>query len=321
MKTYGRYTSAAVKAVKAANRLICNVRGEGGEQEILVCSGYWAFTMIPGEYDAVVRPVACCDPGNWELTGTGRKESDARFWDVLAGYGKNAAGTAQAVPMVFQNGKTPLSCFYSPAGGVAGTFDKSFTDSIAPGTDFRFSGKPATLVAYCADLPFACILPVKSSPEVTRTILAYFSDAQPAPAKCAAQEDGEVARLEAALEVSQQRCAGLEGQLEHMRQNLAAATEDKLQLRRKLEALETLEAPAKKLEAAPQNPGTTGAETVDSVVSRFTSIPGILATVKGAQTATPVVWLSGDVEAQADAIKQQGGKWSAKRSAYYFRVA
>ena len=48
---------------------------------------------------------------------------------------------------------------------------------------------------------------------------------------------------------------------------------------------------------------------------------GVTATIKGAQTAAPVVWLAGDTEKHADAIKAAGAKWSNKKSAFYVRVA
>ena len=37
--------------------------------------------------------------------------------------------------------------------------------------------------------------------------------------------------------------------------------------------------------------------------------------------AAPVVWLSGDTKPHAKAIEADGGKWSGKKNAYYFRVA
>lgn len=48
---------------------------------------------------------------------------------------------------------------------------------------------------------------------------------------------------------------------------------------------------------------------------------GLTATIKGATTAAPVVWLSGDTKPHAKAIEADGGKWSGKKNAYYFRVA
>ena len=39
------------------------------------------------------------------------------------------------------------------------------------------------------------------------------------------------------------------------------------------------------------------------------------------KTAASVVWLAGDTKPHAKAIEADGGKWSAKKNAYYFRVA
>ena len=63
-------------------------------------------------------------------------------------------------------------------------------------------------------------------------------------------------------------------------------------------------------------------ESVDEkVVKSARNIAGVTTTIKGAQTAAPVVWLAGDTERHADAIKAAGAKWSSKKSAYYVRVA
>lgn len=61
--------------------------------------------------------------------------------------------------------------------------------------------------------------------------------------------------------------------------------------------------------------------TAEIIAARFTGLDGVTATIKGAHTAAPVVWLSGDTDKHADEIKAAGAKWSGKRSAYYVRVA
>lgn len=91
--------------------------------------------------------------------------------------------------------------------------------------------------------------------------------------------------------------------------NGATAEADKL--RAELEAQQA--APA-----AEQPEPKTAAELI---AARFADLAGVTATIKGAQTAAPVVWLAGDTERHADAIKAAGAKWSSKKSAYYVRVA
>ena len=68
---------------------------------------------------------------------------------------------------------------------------------------------------------------------------------------------------------------------------------------------------------------TTGKDrtAAEIIAARFTGLDGVTATIKGAHTAAPVVWLSGDTDKHADEIKAAGAKWSGKRSAFYVRVA
>ena len=55
--------------------------------------------------------------------------------------------------------------------------------------------------------------------------------------------------------------------------------------------------------------------------AKLAALDGVTATIKGAQTAAPVVWLTGEADAHKDEIEKLGGKWSGKRSAWYFKIA
>lgn len=55
----------------------------------------------------------------------------------------------------------------------------------------------------------------------------------------------------------------------------------------------------------------------DQIASRFTDLEGVTITIKGAQTDTPVIWLSGNTKSHEAEIEKRGGKWSVKRSAWY----
>lgn len=61
------------------------------------------------------------------------------------------------------------------------------------------------------------------------------------------------------------------------------------------------------------------APDLDTIKSRFGNLPGLSLTVKGEKTASPVVWLTGDTDAHAEEIKQSGGVWSNKKSAFYIK--
>lgn len=55
----------------------------------------------------------------------------------------------------------------------------------------------------------------------------------------------------------------------------------------------------------------------EQIAARFTDLEGVTITIKGAQTDTPVIWLSGNTKAHEAEIEKRGGKWSVKRSAWY----
>lgn len=57
------------------------------------------------------------------------------------------------------------------------------------------------------------------------------------------------------------------------------------------------------------------------IAARWAEVDGLTATIKGATTSAPVVWLAGDTKPHEKEIEAAGGKWSGKKNAYYFRVA
>lgn len=67
-------------------------------------------------------------------------------------------------------------------------------------------------------------------------------------------------------------------------------------------------------------PEETPSDKAAALVEKLAALDGITATVKGAQTAAPVVWLEGEADAHKEKIETMGGKWSAKRGAWYFKI-
>lgn len=55
----------------------------------------------------------------------------------------------------------------------------------------------------------------------------------------------------------------------------------------------------------------------ERIAARFADLEGVTTTIKGAQTDSPVIWLSGDTAAHKEEIEMRGGRWSNKRSAWY----
>ncbi len=56
-----------------------------------------------------------------------------------------------------------------------------------------------------------------------------------------------------------------------------------------------------------------------TIKARFGNLPGLVLKVKGEKTGAPNVWFTGDVEKYADGIKEAGGIWSKKKSAYWVK--
>ena len=78
---------------------------------------------------------------------------------------------------------------------------------------------------------------------------------------------------------------------------------------------------AQKSAAIMQGKRTATATAAEIIAARWAEVDGLTATIKGATTAAPVVWLAGDTKPHEKEIEAAGGKWSGKKNAYYFRVA
>lgn len=50
------------------------------------------------------------------------------------------------------------------------------------------------------------------------------------------------------------------------------------------------------------------------------NLPGLVFTVNGIETETPVIWFSGNVREFEQAVKAIGGRWSEKRGAWYLKI-
>ena len=93
-------------------------------------------------------------------------------------------------------------------------------------------------------------------------------------------------------------------------------------LRAKVAELEAQQAQPREHAEDPQQPAQADGKTAAEIIaSRFADMAGVTTTIKGAQTAAPVIWLAGNTQEHAEAIKAAGGKWSNKKSAFYVRVA
>lgn len=304
-KYTGNYTNNAAKVIKQSSRLVCQVSEDGA---IYVCNSYAIYKMDPLEYAAIVQPVVCCDAGDWEIDSTGKKPRTvnvAELFDRTIKAAANAA-TLDACPLVFPSDrKTEIVGYYCAATDFAAIYNRLYMGVISPSAEFKCVNAVSAAVAYAAGEPFAMVLPIspKSHERILRSIKAYFVGS------C---DDAEKNEKAATIKL-REMISAYESDLEDAKSEINALRE---QLAKQAEELES-----RKEEKPTPEAQVEEKETAESIAARFAEIPGITVNVKGAHTSAPVIWLSGEVQQNAEAIKAAGARWSAKRSAYYFRVA
>lgn len=317
-KFTGNYSADAGKALKSAGgRIFCKVDEDG---MIYTCTGYFVYRMRPDEYAATVQPVTKCDAGNWIIENGEKREAGPADFDVIKTFRDTVnACTGAALdrcPADFtaEKGGT-LSSYYS-AAGFAAFYNQLYTSGLYQGLTIRANSAISPAVFYDGEEAVAMVLPVKAKPDAARAVKAYFTAEQAAEDKPA---ELDAIRAELETERNARRAAELEN----------AAALDKIteqaaeigSLRAELDKLHAEQAAAPVEQAADEKPAEDVKSAAEIIAARFAGLDGVRAVIKGAQTAAPVVWLAGDTEKHADAIRAAGAKWSGKKGAYYVRVA
>lgn len=308
-KFTGSFTPDASKALKGSQRLICRTDKDG---VAYVTNGFTAYKMFPHEYAAIVQPVTCCEAGNYSIqNGEKRDEVDFNLEKTFLDSVKaaNDTGDMARCPLVLTlDKKRTAAAYYNAEKDFVALYDTRYISALSSGFTLRAPGPTAPAVAYNDNDPFALILPIRPDENTTRAVKAYFTQAaanKTYEASEAEQLRAEISRLQDKLNRAETGAAALEERVEEQ------AAE--------LEALRT--AAGHNDTADESKPATNAKSAAEIIAQRFASMDGVTATIKGAQTAAPVVWLSGDTEKHADEIKAAGAKWSGKKSAYYVRVA
>lgn len=314
-KTIGNYTPDAGKVLKQSERVIC-CTGEDGM--IYVTNGYLAYKFTPREYAAIVQPAVCCEAGSWTMNN-GQKTGEPPTFDLAKTFrdAEHKAASMEALercPLNLDTGKKrTAAAFYNAARGFAALYNAQYLEALAPGYTLRSPGSHAPAIAYQNGEPFAMILPIRIDDKISRAVKAYFTQ----PDDNAGNADERRAELRDKLAAAEAECAALRAELDKSKAAQAAA-EQAAQRANETAAAAIADTVAPAPTAAPTTEPRTAAELI---AARFHDLPGVTVTIKGAQTTSPVVWLAGDTDPHADAIKAQGGKWSNKRAAYYVRVA
>lgn len=289
MKYTGNYTKNAAKAIKAAEKLICTTTEDGA---IYLCSGYWMFKMNPLEYATVAQPVTHCEAGNWTIDSNGKRDGNdgkslLKIFEDAAKATENKPGLERC-PLSLDRGNLTAYLYHSP-DGFASAYNGLYISAICNGQQLRAPAATSPAVIYDGNEPFALIMPIRLEGKDSRAVLAYYNE----PAAGATDNDNAA--------------------------DLALAQKENA---RQAEELEAQQAQPQEPAEAPQQPAHADGKTAAEIIaSRFADMAGVTTTIKGAQTAAPVIWLAGNTQEHAEAIKAAGGKWSNKKSAFYVRVA
>lgn len=344
-KYTGHFTMNAGKALKGADRLFCRIDDDG---MIYVCNGYAVFRMLPFEYAETVQPMTKCDAGNWIIERGEKREAGPADFDLvklfndtvhtLAGKPESDLATLQ-FPGVFPLDRGEMNAFYNPVAGFAAFYNRLYISAFTPGLALMAAGGSSAAVLYAGDDPVGMVLPIRSKPEYVRAVKAYFTDAEQA-----APDAGELEALRAELTAAKEYGDAKRAEVEDLYTRNAEQAAELEALRGEAKFTETeraamrdlidqqaaeLEALRAELDQAQQAaPAPAAAEeapdmrsAAEIIAARFTALAGVTATIKGAQTGAPVVWLDGETKKHADAIRTAGAKWSTKKRAFYVRVA
>ena len=231
----------------------------------------------------------------------GKHEDEAHKLDLVKLFADTVRDTADAAPLArapftVQAKKAPAACYYNADADFAAIYDTKFIDALHPAAQLRTTSAISAALAYINDEPFAVVMPIRAEPNAARAIRAFFTEAAEANTKT-----DEADKLRAELAQAQEEAAALRGDLYRAANEIDELHETKTE------------------QPAEQKPEPKTAAEI--IAARWAEVDGLTATIKGATTAAPVVWLAGDTKPHEKEIEAAGGKWSGKKNAYYFRIA
>ena len=322
---YSSYTAALTRSLKATERI--HVRTDEENNAVYVCNGYFLVKLNPVEYDALVRPVTQREAGNFVIyegeTDTAREPLD--MVKALTDAAREAVHDLTPAPFLVdpcaKGTKAKIAPYYSESGDFVAGFNSDYAAIISASLPRKSKNPTSPMVVFSGDEPQAMILPVRIDKEKSRVpaaVRAYFTDkpeeSNHEKLKRARKDRDEWEALARRLEAERD---SRERELSELQKVLADKTAEIEALTERLNAQPGAQpAPVEETqqEQAP-------ADKAAALVETLAALDGITATVKGAQTAAPVVWLTGEADAHKEKIEAMGGKWSNKRGAWYFKIA
>lgn len=284
-KSASIFTPALTKALKTSPEGI-QCQTDGGY--IYISDGFFLVKLLPGEYDEFVRPVTQRDPGSWVIDKKGQP-TERKPFDLartLSDFDSRDDLSAMVkapftFPVELTRKSFTITAFYNTANGFVPFFDTKYTAMVSFDQVNLGCASPTSPMIVSHNGKPAALLLPMRIENPALTAAVQAYFAEKYPKAKTAAPDPQ---LSAALE-----------EVERLREELKQA----------------------KAHAAPEQPVNKAA----AVLSALESLDGITATVKGAQTSAPVVWIGGTVEAHKTALEKLGAKWSSKRSAYYIQAA
>lgn len=324
---YSSYTTALTRSLKGTERLHCRIDEEN--KAVFVCNGYFLVKLTPTEYDALVRPITQRDAGNYILNADGSTAPDPLDMEkILADTAQTASHELTPAPFIVaptdKRSKATIAPYYSESGDFVAGFNSDYAAIIDPSLPRKSKGAISPMVVFSGDEPQAMILPVRldeTKSRVPAAVRAYFTDK---PQEAADEKLAQVRKERDDLELLVHQLEGQRDTVERAHGQEITRLQNVIDA--KNEQIETLtarlnaqpEAQPAPVEESPQE--QPPADKAAALVEKLAALEGITATIKGAQTAAPVVWLTGEADAHKEKIEDMGGKWSAKRGAWYFKI-
>lgn len=280
------FTQKAGQIMKKADPFICQVDG----QKVYVTDTHVLFAMSPVEYDYYIRPVIGYDPGNFEIRNKEKRPSTVDLKKLLTNQ-KAEMHPAQVAPFLYPAGPSLVKAL--KAADFISFINVLYLDALKPETLLKSSGQHAPTIAYDINGdPAAMLLPVRVNNEnIKRSAAAYFEEVK--PDENAQKQAAKIARLEDELKARYRQIDDLEAANQAKEKELAAMRNQP------------------KAEKKPEK------KSPDDIAASFTKYGKI--TIKGAQTASPIIWIVADKD-KAEALKNAGARWSAKKSAWYVQA-
>lgn len=329
-KIIGNYSAAeASKAINNIDHICCKVTDDG---TIYVFSGYFIFKMCPQEYAAIAQPMVHREAGNWTIYRNSKR--DFGTFSVENSFSDAVKAAQDAAPLdhclLFScDPKNPAlrrEAFYSKESDFAAFYNAAYISALTPAAQIKTTGALKPAVACNDGKPFAVILPVHADEKLALGIRAYFAAGDDSSEGGACHN---INALQSKLDACKNDLAQAQAYLEKAQKANAAQNErigrvldENDALRMQISRLkDEISALRKAQQPAPAESRPEPKTAAEQIAARFASMTDVTATIKGAHTAAPVVWLAGDTKKHAAEIEAAGAVWSSKKSAYYYRVA